>query len=335
MPWLSQFFNKYRIVQLLFCLNILLLLSLWQKLWFASLNWPVYLLIFTLLCLSYHYFLNFLHLASHKQLSKNYRFNQILGHISAIFGGLTYPDFVVTHFLHHKNPNHPKLDPDSNIASGGSLWTIPFRIWYHDKFFLSQSEYRRSRLCGYLLDRLLQVAFLIFCFSQGKFWFWVTFWLLPLLLVGFGNGLFLFYFPHFVNQWENSQRAKLLQLQDKVTSLIQQIKAKNLTAIPIASNQKEKLYSTQKPKIEQQTHLTFIKNFCQLSLNLFFYSVYFFSLQLILLSIDIARVYHKEHHDNIGNLRNYFPIYSFLQDFYHQIWLEKLQASTKYTNLKY
>jgi beta-carotene hydroxylase len=154
-----------------------------------------------------HYLLNVIHLASHQQISKRRWLNSLIGNIAAIFGGVTLADFKATHQLHHKNPGNFELDPDHYITTSGHMFWMPFKLWYHDIYFWREGLWRQNRQwLSYGINRLSQLAIIIFFLATGHWWLLVFFWSWPAWLVGFFNGLFLFYFPHYSTKKEEYWR---------------------------------------------------------------------------------------------------------------------------------
>lgn len=206
---LNQIKNKYSFNKLVLVLaQLSLYLSFWLLLTqqINSLLWPVFI-IWNFFILHYHF--NLVHLASHRLLSKNGKINSFLGNLVAIFGGITLADFQTTHFLHHQNPSNPTKDPDYNITQS-NFFILPFKIWYHDLYFWTQGLWLKHRnWLGYLVDRFFQVVLVSLFLFTGNINIWLWFWLLPVFLVGFFNGMFLFYFPHYTTKLEKIWRLEL------------------------------------------------------------------------------------------------------------------------------
>jgi fatty acid desaturase len=265
--------TKYQINQLVFISDIIIVASLFYTLLYIQLNSYELVLIFLAIAICQHYFLNLVHIGSHHLLSKNNHLNSILGNIASIIGGVTFADFKTTHFLHHRNVSDDKNDPDNWITTSGNVFTIPFKIFYHDYYFWSRGLWRQNNAWkGYLTDRLVQGLLVLGFYFSGNILIWQYFWLMPLLLVGFLNGLFLFYFPHYTTKLERTWRL-------------------------IAA------------KMPHQT--------------------------LTLLAIDISRIYHEKHHDQIAENRNYFPVLAFIQDKLSNSWQNMILGPiSKYTDIK-
>ena len=179
----------------------LILLNLVSSLQFFGLIF----LIVSIFSFNLHYFMNLVHLSSHRLLSKNKTVNSLLGNISAIFCGLTLADFASTHLIHHQFL-HTQKDPDQMIAHAPHFLVLPFYIFWHDFWFWQNGLWRQNRFIGYLIDRIVQICLVLVFWYFGKLNLWLVFWLLPIYLVGFFNGMFLFYFPHFQTNWEKKRR---------------------------------------------------------------------------------------------------------------------------------
>lgn len=161
-----------------------------------------YVLVFISNVLALHYLMDIVHASSHSQLSPKLFVNRFFGMWAATLSGLTFDDFRATHILHHKFPDTDK-DPDKEITLGGSLATIPFRVWYHDRWFWQKGLWKkRNAWKGYLLTRLIQIGIVSMFFFSGNILLWISFWLVPVLVVGYANALFLFFFPHYNHAWE-------------------------------------------------------------------------------------------------------------------------------------
>lgn len=205
--------TKYQVNQLIFIVDIVVIFSLFYILLNTHLNILESILIFLTIALCQHYFLNLVHIGSHHLLSKNKFINSVLGNIASIIGGVTFADFKTTHFLHHRNVSDDKNDPDHWITTSGNVFTIPFKIFYHDYYFWYHGLWRQNNAWkGYLIDRMIQGFLVLGFYYSGNIEIWKLFWLLPLFLVGFLNGLFLFYFPHYTTRLERTWR----NIQDKL-----------------------------------------------------------------------------------------------------------------------
>jgi fatty acid desaturase len=224
--------SKYRLNQLLFLLNTTVLLAGYYFVFTAQHSIVLSILWFFILTASLHYHFNLVHLASHQLLSKNRHLNSLLGNISAIFGGITFADFRLTHSLHHKNPTDSEADPDHVITQGHNFFILPFKIFYHDYYFWSKKLYKINKAWrGYLLDRFVQAGLVIASLLTGNISEWILFWLIPIFIIGFFNGMFLFYFPHYSTKLELNWRENLTKTKRNVLNLHQTI---SLTLIDIS-----------------------------------------------------------------------------------------------------
>jgi len=190
--------TKYKLNQLLFVGSFSLLLGVFGLLVFTKMSYFFYPGIFILVAFLLHYQFNLVHIGSHFQLSKSSKVNNILGSLSAIVSGTTFASFTQTHKLHHRNVGKEELDPDYHITNGHGLFWIPFKIGYQDMYFFKNKLYKTpGALLNYLLSRFVQVSAVVYFIITGNWLLFVFFWLLPAWLVGYLNGLFLFYFPHY------------------------------------------------------------------------------------------------------------------------------------------
>ena len=76
-----------------------------------------------------------IHDASHNSAHSNRIINSILGHCSALMLGFAFPVFTRVHLQHHAHVNDPENDPDHFVSTGGPLWLIAARFFYHEFFF--------------------------------------------------------------------------------------------------------------------------------------------------------------------------------------------------------
>ncbi|MEB3230784.1 MAG: fatty acid desaturase [Leptolyngbyaceae bacterium] len=150
-----------------------------------------------------------IHDASHKSAHRNKLVNAAMGHGSALLLGFSYPVFLRVHLQHHAHVNDPKNDPDHFVSTGGPLWMIPARFFYHEVFFFKRRLWRQYDLLGWLFDRLA-FGFLIYLAVQfGGLDYFFDYWAFPALLAGFVSGLFFDYFPHRPfkerDRWKNAR----------------------------------------------------------------------------------------------------------------------------------
>lgn len=482
-------FTKYRFNQFLFSFNLLIFGFLWLfiltkfenfslvgifKFWgsFGEISNVLFLIILT--SFNLHYFMNLVHLATHRLLSKSIFWNRLLGNISAILCGLTLADFASTHLLHHRNvpknkekrigqnldsslnklqikskseaqselennkisqnnfqsqsgfqklikmangkwqneinvkqtqailqnsqsqakidlqnqmENSPiqneknknkqnkileintkkksnkqnfkakfkyfdkfigffkakiipdkfvdkKLiltDPDEFISRSPHFLILPFLIFWHDFYFWTNGLWQNGFWRGYLLNRLVQVILVIIFWYFDKLNLWLVFWLLPIYLVGFANGMFLFYFPHYTTKWEEKRR--ILEnpefTKDNFAELLNnnlqtnwQINLKNnsQTGSKILKSvlQNKNLSGNFKNKIldsiinPEKSNKLKTKNLLKI-FNLIKKSKtkLYFPEKFCLEIINISRHFHRLHHLNVGNNWAYFPVFSY------------------------
>jgi len=238
-----------------------------------SSNLGLFILNFSLFFVIYQNFLNLVHQSSHQAIFKNRFLNYSIGFISALVSGFTLADFKSTHLLHHAFLGQPGKDPDEEIVHTKPAFFMPFAIWKHDRFFWKHKLYAKNNYkFSYLITRFSQLLIISCLTINGFFNHLIFFWLLPLLLVGILNGIFLFYFPHYMPSWENKLRLKK--------------ESKNL-------------------------------------LNLF--------KKIPLTLINISRIYHEIHHNNVRSVNGYFPLVFFVIHFFQNKWPFMLKKhGTKY-----
>lgn len=183
------------------------------------------LILFNSVVLHSHF--NALHQASHRQLSKNPAINNLAGNYIAFFCGLTFADFASTHNQHHRHVGNPTKDPDHqishNMGFGLNFLLVPIKIFYHDKWFLGQKWTEKKdkesqiskddnkfniiklttllltdlELASYFETRILQILVVGTLFALGFGQIWLIFWAIPMFIVGFANGFYLFFLPHY------------------------------------------------------------------------------------------------------------------------------------------
>jgi fatty acid desaturase len=212
-------FSKYRFNQMLFIVNCGIVFVVFNYLISHTITLLESIFFFILVGFCQHYFLNIVHLASHFLLSRNRTWNTFFGNMASIIGGVTFADFRTTHHLHHRNVSDEKNDPDHWITTSGNVFTIPFKIFYHDYYFWTRDLWKNGNWRGYLINRFVQIGFVLAFYFTGNIGIWQNFWLLPLLVVGFSNGLFLFYFPHYTSRLERNWRQNNTLLHRRLTLL--------------------------------------------------------------------------------------------------------------------
>lgn len=165
--------------------------------------------VFCMNVLSLHLAGTIIHDASHNSAHRNRVVNAALGHGSALILGFSFPVFTRVHLQHHAHVNDPKNDPDHFVSTGGPLWLIAARFFYHEIYFFQRRLWRKWELLEWFLGRLAVVA-LVFTACQFDFLgYIVNFWFSPALVVGIALGLFFDYLPHRPfedrDRWKNAR----------------------------------------------------------------------------------------------------------------------------------
>ena len=150
-----------------------------------------------------------IHDASHNVAHKNRIANALMGHGSALMLGFAFPVFTRVHMQHHANVNDPENDPDHFVSTGGPLWLIAARFFYHEVFFFKRRLWRKYELLEWFLSRLF-VAVIVYLACQYDFLHYImNFWFAPALVVGLALGLFFDYLPHRPfkerDRWKNAR----------------------------------------------------------------------------------------------------------------------------------
>ncbi|WP_017306466.1 beta-carotene hydroxylase [Spirulina subsalsa] len=150
-----------------------------------------------------------IHDASHNGAHANRIVNATLGHISALILGFAFPVFTRVHLQHHAHVNDPKNDPDHFVSTGGPLWLIAPRFFYHEVFFFQRRLWRNYELLEWFLSRLVFGGIIWLSLEYGFFEYIVNYWFVPALVVGVALGLFFDYLPHRPfqerNRWKNAR----------------------------------------------------------------------------------------------------------------------------------
>ena len=150
-----------------------------------------------------------IHDASHNSAHRNRIFNAVLGHGSALMLGFAFPVFTRVHLQHHGNVNDPENDPDHFVSTGGPLWLIAARFFYHEVFFFKRRLWRKYELLEWFLSRLFLVTVVYLGIKFGFISYILNFWFVPALVVGIALGLFFDYLPHRpfkeTNRWKNAR----------------------------------------------------------------------------------------------------------------------------------
>jgi len=150
-----------------------------------------------------------IHDASHNSGHRNRIINAILGHGSALMLGFAFPVFTRVHLQHHAHVNDPQNDPEHFVSTGGPLWLIAVRFFYHEIFFFKRRLWRKYELLEWFLSRLFIVGVIYFGFQYGYSEYITNCWLPSALVVGIALGLFFDYLPHrpFTerDRWKNAR----------------------------------------------------------------------------------------------------------------------------------
>ena len=150
-----------------------------------------------------------IHEACHQAAHPNRVINAGLGHGSGLILGFAYPVFTRVHLQHHAHVNHPENDADHFVSTGGPLWMIAARFFYHEIFFFQRRLWRKYELLEWALSRACLVTVVGLSIYFDFIHFLLNFWFVPALIVGITYGLFFDYFPHrpFQDQdrWHNAR----------------------------------------------------------------------------------------------------------------------------------
>ncbi|MGD1937009.1 MAG: beta-carotene hydroxylase [Cyanophyceae cyanobacterium] len=150
-----------------------------------------------------------IHDASHNSAHKNKTMNAVLGHSSALMLGFAFPVFTRVHLQHHANVNDPKNDPDHFVSTGGPLWLVAARFFYHEFFFFQRRLWRKYELLEWFLSRAFLVAIVLIAIHYDFIGFVMNYWFSPALVVGLALGLFFDYLPHRPfeerDRWKNAR----------------------------------------------------------------------------------------------------------------------------------
>lgn len=171
-------------------------------------NFPSWLC-FTANVLALHLSGTVIHDASHNSAHRNRIINSILGHGSALMLGFAFPVFTRVHLQHHAHVNDPENDPDHFVSTGGPLWMIAARFFYHEIFFFTRKLWRKYELLEWFLSRLFLLTIVFLGIHYGFISYVMNFWFVPALVVGIALGLFFDYLPHRPfkerDRWKNAR----------------------------------------------------------------------------------------------------------------------------------
>ncbi|NJL84074.1 MAG: beta-carotene hydroxylase [Chloroflexaceae bacterium] len=171
-------------------------------------NWPGWLC-FSVNTLALHLAGTIIHDACHNSGHRNRILNAALGHGSALMLGFAFPVFTRVHLQHHAHVNDPKNDPDHFVSTGGPLWLIAARFFYHEVFFFKRRLWQKFELLEWFLSRLLLFTVVFLAVRYDFLDYILTYWGLPALVVGIALGLFFDYLPHRpfqeTGRWKNAR----------------------------------------------------------------------------------------------------------------------------------
>jgi beta-carotene hydroxylase len=150
-----------------------------------------------------------IHDASHRAAHSNRAVNTILGHASALMLGFAFPVFTRVHLQHHAHVNDPENDPDHYVSTGGPLWMIAARFFYHEIFFFKRKLWKNYELLEWFLSRAFLGVIVYLGIQYGFIGYIMNFWFVPALVVGIALGLFFDYLPHRPfkerDRWKNAR----------------------------------------------------------------------------------------------------------------------------------
>ncbi|MEA5420762.1 fatty acid desaturase [Spirulina sp. CCNP1310] len=171
-------------------------------------GWPHWLC-FCCTLLALHVSGSIIHDACHNGAHANRIVNATLGHISALILGFAYPVFTRVHLQHHAHVNDPENDPDHWVSTGGPLWLIAPRFFYHEMFFFQRRLWRKYELLEWFLSRAFLLGIVWLSLQYDFFSYIVTYWFMPAGFVGIALGLFFDYLPHRPfeerDRWKNAR----------------------------------------------------------------------------------------------------------------------------------
>lgn len=171
-------------------------------------HWPHWLS-FVMNIVALHISGTVIHDACHQAAHRHKLINAMLGHGSALMLAFSFPVFTRVHLQHHAHVNDPENDPDHFVSTGGPLWLIAVRFFYHEVFFFKRRLWRKYELLEWFLSRLFVVAVVCLSVHYHFLGYILNFWFVPSGIVGLALGLFFDYLPHrpFVerDRWKNAR----------------------------------------------------------------------------------------------------------------------------------
>lgn len=164
---------------------------------------------FALNTLALHLVGTVIHDASHHAAHRNRIINALLGHGSALMLGFAFPVFTRVHMQHHAHVNDPDNDPDHFVSTGGPLWLIAARFFYHEIYFFKRRLWRNWELLEWFASRAVVAAIVMAALHFDFLGYIFNFWFSPALVVGIALGLFFDYLPHRPfeerDRWKNAR----------------------------------------------------------------------------------------------------------------------------------
>ncbi|MGJ5672573.1 MAG: beta-carotene hydroxylase [Nostochopsis sp.] len=171
-------------------------------------HWPHWIS-FVMNILALHISGTVIHDACHQSAHRNKIINAMLGHGSALMLVFAFPVFTRVHLQHHAHVNDPKNDPDHFVSTGGPLWLIAVRFFYHEVFFFKRRLWREYELLEWFLSRLFVLTIVFTAVHYHFLGYILNFWFVPSGIVGLALGLFFDYLPHrpFAerDRWKNAR----------------------------------------------------------------------------------------------------------------------------------
>ncbi|WP_315788007.1 beta-carotene hydroxylase [Fischerella sp. JS2] len=171
-------------------------------------HWPHWIS-FVMNVIALHISGTVIHDACHQSAHHNKIINAMLGHGSALMLAFAFPVFTRVHLQHHAHVNDPKNDPDHFVSTGGPLWLIAVRFFYHEVFFFKRRLWRKYELLEWFLSRLFVVTIVFASVHYHFLGYVLNFWFVPSGIVGLALGLFFDYLPHrpFAerDRWKNAR----------------------------------------------------------------------------------------------------------------------------------
>ncbi|MEM7579305.1 MAG: beta-carotene hydroxylase [Mastigocoleus sp.] len=150
-----------------------------------------------------------IHDACHQSAHSDRKINAMLGHSSALMLAFAFPVFTRVHLQHHAHVNDPEKDPDHYVSTGGPLWLIAVRFFYHEVFFFKRRLWRKNELMEWFWSRLFIIVIVLISIHFHFLGYILNFWFVPTGVVGLALGLFFDYLPHRPfeerDRWKNAR----------------------------------------------------------------------------------------------------------------------------------